>query len=289
MARALKAIDPKAARPARPKMLIFGKPGVGKTWAAIDFPSVYYIDTEGGADLSHYTDKLKAAGGAYFGPQQGSLDFHAVIEEVTTLATTKHPYKTLVIDSITKLFASKIAATAEALEKAGKKNEFGADKKPAVGLMRRLINWIDKIDMNCVLIAHERPVWANGEQAGTTADTWEKTEYELHLALNIVKQGASRKARVTKSRLLQFPDAEVFDWSFENFAEKFGREAINADIQVVSLASAEQIRQFNDLLSVVKVDPKVLEKWEENGDPDDLTSEDMQKRIAYLQKLIPAK
>ena len=70
MASKLKAIAPKAAEPSKPKMLIYGKPGVGKTWAALDFPSVYYMDTEGGADLEHYTDKLLAAGGMYFGPEQ---------------------------------------------------------------------------------------------------------------------------------------------------------------------------------------------------------------------------
>ena len=45
----LKAKDPVNAEPSKPKMLIFGKPGVGKTWGALDFPSCYYIDTEGGA------------------------------------------------------------------------------------------------------------------------------------------------------------------------------------------------------------------------------------------------
>ena len=41
----LGAIDPKAAEPSRPKITIFGKPGVGKTWGALDFPSVYYSNT----------------------------------------------------------------------------------------------------------------------------------------------------------------------------------------------------------------------------------------------------
>ncbi len=288
MSKALKGIPPSEARPSRPKMMTFGKSGVGKTWAAIDFPGVYYIDTEGGADLSHYTDKLKAAGGSYFGPQQGSLDFHSVIDEVTTLATTKHPYKTLVIDSITKLFATKIAATAEALEKAGKKNEFAADKKPAVGLMRRLIHWIDKIDMNCILIAHEKAVWANGEQTGITADAWEKTEYELHLVLNIFKQGGARKAKVTKSRLIQFPDADVFDWSYSSFAERFGIKAIENASTAIELATPEQIARYDELMKAIQVDPKILEKWTENcEDLADLDKVGMQKRLDYLVSKLP--
>ena len=100
----LRAVTPKAAEPSKPKMLLYGRPGVGKTWASLDWPSVFYIDTEGGADLAHYTDKLERAGGVYLGPEQGSLSFETVMEQVQALATEQHLYRTLVIDSISKLF-----------------------------------------------------------------------------------------------------------------------------------------------------------------------------------------
>ena len=82
----LKAVVPKAAEPSKPKMLIYGAPGVGKTWGALDFPGVYYIDTEGGADLAHYTAKLDAAGGVYLGPDQGAQSFDTIIDQVDALA-----------------------------------------------------------------------------------------------------------------------------------------------------------------------------------------------------------
>lgn len=96
---------------------------------SLDFPNVSYIDTEGGADLKHYTDKLKASGGRYFGPDPGSLDFNEVINQLQALATERHPYKTVVIDSFTKLFNLEVAHNAERL---GEKNAFGADKKPSL-------------------------------------------------------------------------------------------------------------------------------------------------------------
>src|ERR1700679_323108 len=102
--RKLRGRDPTEAKPSRPKILIFGKPGVGKTWASLDFPSVYYIDTEGGADLDHYRAKLRNSGGAYLGPDQGSLDFDVVIAQIQALATEEHHYRTVVIDSISKLW-----------------------------------------------------------------------------------------------------------------------------------------------------------------------------------------
>lgn len=251
----LKAIDPKAAEPSKPKVVVFGKPGVGKTWTALDFPSPFYIDTEGGADLSHYTDKLKRSGGAYFGPEQGSLDFAAVIDQVQALATEEHSYKTLIVDSFTKLYTTAIANEGERL---GDKNAFGADKKPAIASTRRLVNWINHLDMSVILICHERTQWGvdgKGERTeiGVTFDGWDKLEYELHLCLNIIKSGPQRMARVRKSRLTGFPDGDAFQWSFDDFAARYGKDVINRKAAQVAIATAEQIAEINRLLGVVKV------------------------------------
>lgn len=81
----LKAKDPKAAEPRKPQLVIFGPAGVGKTWFALSFPSVYYIDTEGGASRSHYMDRLKASGGMYLGPEDGANDFELIISQVKAL------------------------------------------------------------------------------------------------------------------------------------------------------------------------------------------------------------
>jgi hypothetical protein len=279
----LKAIDPKAAEPSRPKILIFGKAGVGKTWTALDFPSVYYIDTEGGADLEHYTEKLKKSGGVYFGPEQGSQDFATVIEQIQALATEEHHYKTVVIDSISKLFNIAIANEAERL---GDKDVFGASKKPAINLTRRLINWIDRLDMNVILIAHEKPLWAGDKQVGVTYDAWEKLEYELHLCLNILKTGDSRKAFVRKSRLTGFPDASGFSWSYSDFAKRYGTEVIEADAKPLLLATPEQLEEVKRLLDVVKLsETDKLDKWigENKEDLAEVTIEKMEKLISHLK------
>lgn len=287
MARALRGTDPKAAPASKPKIVLFGSYGIGKSWFALDWPSTYYVDVEGGANLPHYLDKLKKSGGLYLGPDNGSCDFNVVLEEIQTLATTKHHYRTLVIDSFSKLFNSQIAATAEALEKAGKKNEFGADKKPAVGLTRRMIRWLDKLDMSVLLICHEKPVWLNGEQVGVTYDAYEKLGYELHLALHATRQGNSRKAKVVKSRLAQFADAEAFDLSYEAFAAKFGRDVIETEAAPTDMATEAQVKLYTELIATVKLDPKIIERWEENGDAVDMSRSDLQKRIDYLEKLLP--
>jgi len=289
MASKLKAVDPKTAEPSKPKILIFGKPGAGKTWTSLDFPNVYYIDTEGGADMAHYTDKLKASGGAYFGIEQGSLSFDSVLEQVEGLATEKHEYKTLVIDSISKIFSMEIAKEAERL---GDKDAFGASKKPAVAYMRRLISWLTRMDMNVILISHEKDEYGLNEKKqrdiiGKTFDAYDKLEYELHLCLNIFKQGPKHMARVTKSRLLGFKDADVFSWSYDEFASRFGREILEGVVKQVVLATDEQIAEINDLTSRIKLPEGQEEKWFKKANCEsfsEMDSEKLQAIIEYIKK-----
>jgi hypothetical protein len=288
----LKAKDPKAAEPSKPKILIYGKPGVGKTWQALDFPACYYIDTEGGADLAHYTDKLKAAGGMYMGPEDGSLDFGVVIEQLQALATEKHSFRTVIVDSITKLFNTAVAIEAERL---GAKNAFGADKKPAITFMRRLVTWADRLDMNVIFIAHSKVEWGtdpkSGERVeiGQTFDCWDKLEYELHLCLEILKNGPSRRARVRKSRLTGFPDAETFSWSYDEFAARYGKDIIEGTVKQIQLATPEQVAEINKLRGAVKLaDGEFEAKLEKAGAAtvEELTAQHAESAIKFLRSKV---
>lgn len=285
MSSKLRGIDPKRAEPSKPKMLIYGMSGVGKTWAAIDWPSAYYIDTEGGADLAHYTDKLKKAGAGYFGPADGSCDFRTVLEEVEALATEDHKYRTLIIDSFSKLFNQQIAETQIEMERRKIEDAFGASKKPAIQLTRRLLSWFSKLDMNVILICHQKSQWKDGKEVGVTFDGWDKLEYELHLALRIQKLGPERKAFIGKSRLAQFPEGESFPWSYADFAKKYGQAVIEGAVKKADLATREQIKEYSDLLKKVQPSDDVLSKWE-SACPDiaALDREAMAKRIEWLQR-----
>jgi DNA polymerase III delta prime subunit len=292
----LLAVSPEAVEPKKPKILIYGPPGVGKTWTALDFPNVYYFDTEGGADLSHYREKLKAAGGMYFGPEQGSLDFDAVIGQVEALATEDHQYKTMVFDSITKLFNAAITDEQIRMENAGKKDEFGASKKGPVRQMARLIRWINRADMNAVVIAHQKPLWGmnNGqrEEIGQTFDAWEKLEYELHLVLRIAKLGngeaAKRFANIGKSRLVGFPEGTKFDWSYQEFAGRYGKDVIEKAGSKVVLATPEQVAEIESLLKVVKLPDGVTEKWFTKAGVDsfaEMDTDTIAKCVGYVTQL----
>lgn len=262
----LLAVSPETVEPQRPKVMIFGPPGCGKTWASLSWPSVFYVDTENGADLGHYRERLKSAGGVYFGPDQGSLDFEAVIGQVEALSTETHPYRTIVIDSISKLFNSAIGDEQNRL---GEKDAFGASKKAPIRQMGRLIRWLGRCDMNVIMIAHQRDEWGmvNGmrEVVGQTADAWEKLSYELHLVLRISKIGAGDKAvrfaNIGKSRLPSFPEGTRFDWNYEEFSSRWGRDVIEKNAKAISLATPDQIEEVKKLLDVIKIPEPTLEKW----------------------------
>lgn len=290
----LKAKTPEEVTPGKTKGMIFGASGVGKTWWTLTFPAPYYMDTEGGADLGHYQERLKRTGGAYLGPRDGTLDFNFVIEQMQALATEKHHYKTLIIDSITKLYQTAIANEAERL---GDKDAFGASKKPAIAGMRRLVNWAMKLDMNIWFVAHDTAEWGvdakTGQRTeiGRIPDVWDKLIYELHLTLQAVKRGPARIAIVKKSRLLGFPDLENFPLEYGEFAKRYGKDYIEAETHQIVFATAEQVGEILRLLSVVKVTESEIEKvWTKAGVEswNELSAEQASSTIAWLKKKIAA-
>lgn len=254
---------PETVEPGKTKAMIFGASGVGKTWFVLSFPKPFVIDCEGGADLRQYQERLKQAGGLYLGQEDGALDFTTVLGQMQALATEKHEYKTLVIDSVTKLYQTAIANEAERL---GDKDAFGASKKPAIAWMRRLVNWTVKLDMNVWFVAHDIAEWGVDQKTGQRTeigrepDVWNKLIFELDLTLQAVKRGPARFAIVRKSRLLGFPDADQLDLSYEAFVERYGKNLVESPVKQITLATPTQLAEITRLLGVVKVTEEDIEK-----------------------------
>lgn len=287
----LKAKDPALTTPGKIKMMTFSKSGIGKTWLSMDFPHPYYIDSEGGARLEHYQKKLKEACGAYLSIEDGACNFETVLHQVQALATEKHPYQTLAIP-ITKLYQSTIASEQERL---GEKDVFGASKKPAIHNMRRLINWIQKLDMNVLFEAHETTEWGvnpktgNREEIGNQPDVWEKLIYELDLTLRLEKRGNSRYAVVRKSRLLGFPEGESFPLEYSEFAKRYGKDFIEGKVNQIVLASPEQVSEIVKLVEVLKIDDKDIAKIMSKANAEnwaELTTQQAKATINWLKKKV---
>jgi hypothetical protein len=257
----LKGKAPELVKPGKIKAVIFGASGVGKTTLALSFPAPYYFDVEGGAKGPQYRELLKKSGGAYMGPEDGTLSFDTLIDQMQALATEKHSYKTLIVDSLTKLFQTCIAQEAERL---GDKDAFGASKKPAVAAMRRLVMWASRLDMNIWFVCHESAEWGmvSGQRAeiGRVADCWDKLIYELDLAIQVVKRGPQRMAVVKKSRISAFPDGDSFPLDYAEFAARHGKDSVEADAGTITLALPEQVAEVVKLLDIVKVSDADIQK-----------------------------
>jgi hypothetical protein len=255
---ALKAKAPESVQASKPKFMIYGESGVGKTFFALDFPKPYLIDTEGGATRDQYQAKLKKVGGAYFGKEEGSQDFKAVINEVRELCTTKHEYKTLIIDSFTYLY---MLEAAEAEAKGG--SDFGRDKKAANVPTRQLISQLEKCDLNVILICHSKQSWERRGKdiinTGTTFDGYEKLEYILDLAIEIIKGG--KTFFVKKSRITGLPQGESFPLSYDKFASIYGKEVIEKESTPIVLATMDDVKRLHQLIEGLKVEPDTVEKW----------------------------
>ena len=284
----LKAKEPLETNPRKPQMVIYGESGIGKTWFSLSFPNVYYIDTEGGASRTHYMQRLAKSGGKYLGPEDGANNFELIIDQVKALATETHDFKTLVIDSITKPFISSIATEGERL---GEKNAFGADKKPAVQSMRRLISAVHRLDMNVIFVAHERAEWGevNGQRTeiGKAPDTYEKLIYELDLALRVVKRGPQRMAVVRKSRLMGFPESESFALDFDTFATRYGKDIIEKPVDKLELATLAQVAEMSRLIELLKIDAETVDKWKDKANAESIaefTTEQSEKIIKSLNE-----
>ena len=277
--------------PSKPKFLLFSASGIGKTWFALSFPSVYYIDTENGATRKHYMERLKESGGQYLGVEDGSLDFDVIIEQVKALATEKHAFKTLVIDSITKVYNQAITNEGERL---GEKNSFGADKKPAIASMKRLLAALVRLDMNVLLIAHEKAEWGmdgKGDRVeiGKVEDGWDKLRYELDLTFHAQKRGGSRVLVVKKTRLLGFPEGTSLPMEFAEFATRYGKDVIEKATAAITLATPEQSAEIVRLVDLLKLDKAVTDKWLEKANAEtfaELTTDQASKIITSLKSKI---
>lgn len=283
---ALKGKHPDEVVLTKPKFMIYGDSGVGKTLFSLEFPKPYLIDTEGGAVREQYTQKLKSVGGAYFGKEEGSQDFKAVINEVRELCTTKHEYKTLIIDSFTYLY---MLEAAEAEAKGG--SDFGRDKKAANIPTRQLISQLEKCDLNVILICHSKQSWERRGKdiinTGTTFDGYEKLEYILDLAIEIQKGG--KTFYIKKSRITGFPQGDSFPLSYDKFADVYGRAVIEKEATPIVLATPEQVSRLENLVEGLKVGEDVIEKWLTKCNVDnfsEMSNEQISSLIAFCEKRI---
>ncbi len=259
---ALKGRSPETIQK-RLKALFFGPAGVGKTMAAIQFPKPYLIDTERGAENPAYVSALKANGGAYW----FTVDADEMIEEVRNLLSTKHSYRTLVIDPLTVLYNDLLDKSSAALATKDDPTgtAFGRHKGPADKKIKHLLSLLLRLDMNVVITSHAKTKWEKAGKeiidAGQTYDCYAKLDYLFDLAFEVQFRGKERVGIVRKSRLEAFPLGDIFPFSYDEIAARYGREVLERDAKPETLATAEQVTEIKELLDARKDGDELAEKW----------------------------
>lgn len=267
------------------KVLLYGAAGAGKTYASIQFPSPYLIDTERGAENSQYIKILEENNGAIF----QTNDFSEIFTEVKSLLTEKHNYKTLVIDPLTTVYSSLLDSCALKLSRGGKDGtEMGRHYSEANKQLKRLFNMLFRLDMNVIITSHAKSEYgSNMSVIGQTFDCYKKMDYLFDLSIEVQKGPTKRIGIVKKSRISSFVEGDTFDFSYGEMALRYGRDIIEKESESKTLASKEQVNEISNLIDMLRVPAEVVEKWlskSESSCFEDMDKSVIQKCIDSLRK-----
>lgn len=274
---ALRGKKPEAIQK-RLKAFFYGSAGVGKTMAAINFPAPYLIDTEKGAENDQYQEILIKNKGLIF----QTTDFDELMQEVKTLLTEKHAFKTLIIDPMTTLYN-------DLLDKESLKQgtDFGRHYSAANKRIKHLINMLMKLDMNVIITAHAKNEYGgNMNVIGTTFDCYKKLDHMFDIVFEIQRRGKERVGLVKKTRIATFPDGETFPFSYDEIANRYGRDVLEKEATAMELASEEQVKELKRLMEILHVDEEAktrILKKEDVEDFDFLSTEYIQKCINHFK------
>ena len=264
----------------RLKLFMYGPAGVGKSTAAIQFPNSYIIDTERGTE--NYDKLITASGSAVF----QTNDINEVIAEVKSLLTTKHDYRTLVIDPITTAY-NDLLEKSEAKVGADFGRHYGAANKE----MKRLANLILALDMNVIVTAHAKKEYGdNLKVLGYTFDGWKQLDYWFDLVIELGKKGKRRFGRVKKTRIETFPDEDEFEWSYDAIKSRYDAATLERDAQQVAMATPEQVAEITHLLTIVRLPEGTQDKWFAKAGVDcfdDMPADLLTKCIDYVKNRLP--
>jgi DNA polymerase III delta prime subunit len=274
----------------RLKVLFYGQAGVGKTTAAINFPKPYLVDTERGCENDQYVKILEKNGGVIF----QTTDFDDLLDEVRALLTTKHDYKTLIIDPLTTLYSDLCEKWAIKLAKQSKDPnsdgmEFQRHRDKADIQIKHLFKLLLRLDMNVIITSHLKTKWKKigGEltDVGNTFNCYKDLDYLFDLTLEIERRGKERIAIVKKTRLEGFSENEQFPFCYEAISNKYGKSLIEKEAVPEILANSSQILELKNLVELLKIPEETQQKWLDKAKSEtweEMPAETIQKCIDAL-------
>jgi len=286
----LRAKKPKITDKHRLKALVYAGAGVGKTHFCCSFPDAYYIDTEGLEDFPQFVKMLHDRNSdlVYL------TELTDIISEVKELISVKHNYKTLIIDSISFPYGWLSQMEAERLQRKSPNTEgteFGANIAKAKRLTYQLGILLSMLDMNVVVVSHEKVKYSEGEEVGKTYDITDKMAYALGSVWHLRLQGKNRKLFIEKSRYseLKTNESMEFDDGYITIKNLFGEDIFTRESKIIELASNDQIIQFNKLSKLFNITDEQIQvrlRSEKAESLESVSKETMDKWINKLNQKI---
>jgi adenosyl cobinamide kinase/adenosyl cobinamide phosphate guanylyltransferase len=283
---------PPEFEPGRFKAVFFGKPKTGKTTCAISFPCPYVIDAE---LRLRKNEKNIAIMKANKGSHIEMSDVNDIINEVKELMQSKHPFKTLVIDSLTVVQNELITS----LENSDPKKKHGMSYyKEAYAKLRQLILLLKRIDMNVIIVCHQAPEYdkKTDQVIGNTYAAYEGFGYLFEAIIEIEWRG-NKAFAIPRGATSDLHNMAAFEFNYQKFVEVYGSKIFESDSTPQKLATAEQVKELQDLIRQVNTPKEVISmdlihKWLSNSQAtffNEMPFDHIQFRIDSIKKKLNQK
>jgi len=276
----------------RLKLFLWGDSGVGKTTLALKFPSPAVIDLEGGTELygeSFKFDVLKAST-----PDE-------IMAAVDWLLTSKHAYKTLIIDPVTVYWDSLQKKWSDIFLKRNKgskgyRYEFydlqPRDWMTIKGEFKEFIRKIIALDMNVIVTAREKTKYKEGSFMVAIGETFDGEKTLPYMFDTIVRMYIDEKGRhmgfAIKDRSNKLPEKE-FECVYKTFEQLFGKQYLTRESKPVQYATPAQKEKISKYIEQFNMTPEQVEKRLAAYDAeklDDLTAENAKIIISKFESAI---
>jgi hypothetical protein len=194
-------------------------------------------------------------------------DMSDIINEVKELLSTKHNYKTLVIDSISVPCGHLANLEVDRLVKASVKpiegTEFGSNVAKPKRLTYHLGMLLARLDMNVIVTAHEKAKFEGAQEVGKIPDVSDKLAYLLGTTIHIQNAGGKRIGRIIKSRYTELTDGESInlDNGYETLKSRFGEDVFLREAILEKLCTKEQLSEISRLATLRRIPEETQQKW----------------------------
>jgi hypothetical protein len=281
----LKGTTPVVKDITRFKSLIYGDHGVGKSHLVCSIPKIYYMDTENLDNYPHFMKMLLKNNSTY--SKVNTLD--EMMDEVKALMTTQHDYKTVVIDSLSPIYAMGVNLETERIEKQTRADvAYSADTKKPKKTIMNLASLLNKLDMNVIIISHEKVDFAKNAIFEKTYTIPKEIGYMLGSVIYLEARGDKRIGRIFKNKgdnLKLFEQVDLTN-GYESLVLKTGRETFEEKSVPKTLATEEQLLEYGSLIKILNVPMDTIQEWLTKADAfnaSEFTEEQMNKILTHLK------